>query len=121
MSYKQIVSWHTCGKSNVEEEVLKYTTKGEVTPIKGKYLKNIIELRNHYPYGDKININIYPNDTYYIYFNYHPSGSYKTNFKINNDQLVPTVEKIDGISFQAFFSEIVIFSKSEVLQLKSKK
>lgn len=119
-TYKEIIKWFNNGIGEVERAISERVVEGNITEIKGLELERLIEIRNKYPYGEKINLNIYPNDTYYIYYNYHSSTAYHTDFTEEDDILKPNIKKTDGFCFPACTSEVVVFSKSKVLQFPKK-
>lgn len=108
---KILYSWNDLGQNRIDHYIAKKIKRGTIQKLSSDDLKQLIEVKNKFLNQNEIlNINLI-NDgkDYYIYYNFHPSSGWQTEFKIkDNGEIQPIVNKPTGMVLQAFWSEVKI-------------
>ena len=116
--YKEVVRWSKMGQGNLEETILDILQPGETKVVNGKFINELIALKNYKTHEPLVSFKANPKSKYLLYYNYHPSSGYNTTFDVEGNF---NIEKPQGGSLSAFFSEVVILEETgKVIPFKRK-
>lgn len=110
---KVLYSWGEMGQHGVDYYIASVIKPGTYVKISGSELKPLVDQQNrvHKEFKDKfLDVDLIDEaKDYYLYYNFHPSSGWQTEFEIDgNGNIQPMVKRPTGMVLQAFWSEVKV-------------